>query len=317
MVAATNDWHLANSEGPVRRSVVWSVAIATAWVFDAVPRGGSCSLQAGEVENVVTFDLPKFNSAGCFDRRFARRSSSWFFATPGYSLVWLNDVPIVGPSPFGYPLLPSPVIAPPALAPAPAPRQVARAAEDQQPKPAREPRASSPSAKARAGKMMGYGDAHFGNQKYLLAAERYKSAVRSAPDLAEPYIRQALAHAAGGDYESAVKVFRRGLKVRGDWSDSPFRLDDLYGDDRIAKTARLEGLAKAVEANPFDSTLLVALGMLLYFDGHPDRAEVFFARAAQLGANGDRLLDAFLPHPGPEGAPPPQGAPRADGKVAF
>jgi hypothetical protein len=105
--------------------------------------------------------------------------------------------------------------------------------------------------------------------------------------------------------------------VRADWSDSPFRLDDLYGDDQIAKAAHRETLAKAVEANPFDATPLVALGMLLYFDGQPERAEAFFARAAQLGANEDRLFDSFLPRPGPAGAPRPENAPRADGKVVF
>jgi hypothetical protein len=53
--------------------------------------------------------------------------------------------------------------------------------------------------------------------------------------------------------------------------------------------------------------------MELFFDGQTQRSEAFFSRAAQLGANDDRLLDGFLPRPGPAGAPP--AAP--PGKVVF
>jgi Flp pilus assembly protein TadD len=75
----------------------------------------------------------------------------------------------------------------------------------------------------------------------------------------------------------------------------------------------LENLAKAVEANSFDSDLLIALGMQLFFDGQHDRAGVFFARAAQLGGNEDRLLNDFVPKPGPADAPKAQPA----AKVVF
>ena len=90
-------------------------------------------------------------------------------------------------------------------------------------------------------------------------------------------------------------------RIRSDWSDSPFRLDQLYGRDRSPRRSHLENLAKAVEANPFDSNLLMALGMELYFDGQRDRARVFFSRAAQLGGNersAARTISCRKPGPG-------------------
>jgi hypothetical protein len=118
-----------------------------------------------------------------------------------------------------------------------------------------------------------------------------------------------------GQYENAVKAFRRGLQIRSDWTGSPFRLDQIYGDGQIAKTGHLENLAKAIEANPLDSNLLLALGMQLFFDGQRDRAVVFFTRVAQLGGNEDRLLDSFLARPAPADAPAAQR--QAAAKIVF
>jgi len=214
------------------------------------------------------------------------------FAQPGFGVT----LPSVNP--------PAPQVAAPASLPAPTPSKSKL-------------RATSPEWKAKAGKFMAYGDTNFSKQNYLAAVERYKTAAQMAPDLAEPYFRQAFALNAQGRYENAAKAFRRGLKIRSDWSDSPLRLEQLYGPGKLAKTAHLENLAKAVEANPLDSELLIALGMQLFFNGEAQRSEVFFARASQLGANDDRLLDHFLPHPGPAGAGKPDNPARQAGKVAF
>ncbi len=178
-------------------------------------------------------------------------------------------------------------------------------------------RTTNPQSKAKAGKFIAYGDANFGKQKYLSAVERYKTAAQIAPDMAEAYFRQGYALIAMSQYAEAFKAFRRGLGIRGEWHDSAFRLDQLYAGAGAAKTAHLENLAKAVEANPMDSDLLVALGMQLFFDGQRARSELFFARAAQLGANDDRLLDDFVPRPGPAGAREEPGARQNGGKIVF
>ncbi len=207
-----------------------------------------------------------------------------------------------GNFPLANPLAPAgPAVNPPQIEP-PAPAKSSK------------PRASNPETIARAGKFIGYGDANFGKQKYLAAVERYKTAGLVAPDLADVYFRQGHALVALAKYEESLKAFRRGLGLRADWHDSSFRLDQLYGDDRLAKNAHLENLAKAVEANPLDPNLLVVLGIELFFDGQRDRAEVFFVRAAQLGANEEQLLDGFLPKPGPKGA---KEEDRRAGKIVF
>jgi tetratricopeptide (TPR) repeat protein len=184
------------------------------------------------------------------------------------------------------------------------------------PEPARpEPKVSTADQKAKAGRLIGLGDANFAKQKYFPAIDRYKSAAQMAADLPEPFFRQAFAMVAVGQYENAAKAFRRGLKIRSDWSNSPFRLDQLYEGGALAKTSHFETLAKAVEANPLDSDLLLVLGMQLFFDGHPERAGVFFTRVAQLGGNADRLLDDFLAKPAPAGAVGAKG--QRAGKIVF
>jgi hypothetical protein len=177
------------------------------------------------------------------------------------------------------------------------------------------PRSSTADQKTRAGKLIALGDASFGKQQYVAAVDRYRSAAQFAPDLAEPFFRQGHALVAAGQYENAVKAFRRGLKIRSDWTGSPFRLNQLYGDAQIAKTGHLENLAKAIETNPLDSHLLLALGMQLFFDGQRDRAAVFFTRVAQLGGNEDHLLNDFLEKPGPAGAQAAE--PQGEAKIVF
>ena len=245
-------------------------------------------------------------------------SSSFLFYTGvvGYPFIWTGAYTPVF-SPLGYPYLPSPnfgyvpvPFAP--IAPAPAPTNPPKN-DPPEPPAKQQPKATNVEQKSKAGKFMAFGDVYFGKQKYLSAVERYKTAAQQAPDLAEPYFRQACAFIALGQYESATKAFRRGLSVRADWANAPFRLDQIYGEDKIAKTTHQENLAKAVEANPVNANLLVALGMHLFFDGQRERADVFFVRAAQLGGNEDKLLDDFLPKPAPAGA----AKAAANAKIVF
>jgi len=155
-------------------------------------------------------------------------------------------------------------------------------------------RASNASAKAKAGKFIAWGDAQFRAQKYSRAISRYRTASEMAPDVAEAYIRTGLAYLAMGHYEAADKAFRRALELRPNWTGAELRLDDLYAGDAIAKTTHREALAKAVEASPFDPTLLFLLGMHLHFDGQTKRAESFLTRCAQLGGNHDGALSSFI-----------------------
>lgn len=173
----------------------------------------------------------------------------------------------------------------------------------------RKPRVSNAEAKARAGKFIDFGDALFAKQQFRQALERYKLAAQQAPDMAEIYLRQGIALVAVGQYESAAKSFRRGVKLP-DWNVAGMGIDQLYNGARAAKEAHIEALAMALRTAPHDANLLFVLGMEMFLSGQPERASAFFARAAQLGGNEDHLLDGFLPAAQPAAAPQPGMAPR-------
>lgn len=155
-------------------------------------------------------------------------------------------------------------------------------------------RVSNPNMRAQSAKFVAFGDAHFAKQKYNPALERYRLAAQSANDLPETFLRQGFALVAMSRYESAVKAMRRALGLQPDPTKWNLRLDDLYAENRIAKTAHLETLAQAVEENPQSADLLLLLGLQLFFDGQADRAISVFRRCDQLGGNEDRVITGFL-----------------------
>ena len=170
----------------------------------------------------------------------------WSYASGGYPLGWSSIyTPYYtsgfGVQPFGpfyysysYPaVVPAagPVV--PQAAPAPPAEREARRLERNAPpqEPARpEPKISNAEQKAKAGRFIGLGDTHFGKQKYTAALDRYRSAAATAPDLPEIFLREGFAYVALGRYANAAKSFRRALAMRGDWSTSPLRIDQLYDE---------------------------------------------------------------------------------------
>ncbi|MHC4176388.1 MAG: tetratricopeptide repeat protein [Planctomycetota bacterium] len=160
----------------------------------------------------------------------------------------------------------------------------------------REPqlRGTNPQAVALAWKFIGFGDAHFADQKYTDALQRYRKALQAAPQLAEGYFRQGYALAAMARYELAAKALKRGLALDPAWPTSGFHNDELYGRDQAAKNVQMDALAKAADGQPHDADLMFLLGVYLHFDGQPARAAVFFGRAAQLVGGDDAHLRAFV-----------------------
>ncbi len=146
----------------------------------------------------------------------------------------------------------------------------------------------------RAVKVMEIGDDHFSHQKYASANMRYREAARTAPDMAEAFFRQGFANLAQGMYESAARVFRRGLELDPDWPNAEFRVDDLYGDNRLAKAAHLDALAAAATERPDDAELMFLVGVFLHFDGQPKRAAAFFERAVKLAPDDIEHVKSFL-----------------------
>lgn len=159
------------------------------------------------------------------------------------------------------------------------------------PRPAVRP--ANAAAMARARQFVVFGDERFREQQFSLAYQRYKKAAQAAPDLAEAHFRQGLTQIALGHYPSAAAAIKRGLAFQPRWADSDFRLDQLYGDNRLAKTNHVERLAGAAANDADNADLIFLVGIELHFDGQADRARPFFERAADLGEDAG-LLKGFL-----------------------
>ena len=160
-------------------------------------------------------------------------------------------------------------------------------------------RASNAEAIARARQFLAFGDEHFHTQEFSEAYQRYKKAASAAPDLADAFFRQGFSLLAMGRYAPAARVFKHGLSLKPEWAKSKFRLDDLYGDNRLAKVTHLEHLATEATAHPQNADLMFLLGLGLYFDGQAERAQLFFERANELGAEREAIA-GFLEAPAPE-----------------
>ena len=156
-----------------------------------------------------------------------------------------------------------------------------------------DPLAAEAKALATARNHIGFGDTHFRKEKYADAYLRYRRAVSEAPDLADGYFRKGYGLIAQGNYDLAARAFKRGLALDPAWPDSGFSSRQLYGNNAAAKQSHLDALAKAAEQAPDDPDLMFLLGILLHFDGQPDRATLFFRQAARLNHGDDAHLRAF------------------------
>jgi tetratricopeptide (TPR) repeat protein len=174
-----------------------------------------------------------------------------------------------------------------------------------------EVRVSNARTLALARRYVDFGDGRFRDQKFHEALQRYKTAIAIAPGLADAHIRHGLASVATGRYEAAVESIVRGIQLDPDWPAGGFALDDVYADSRAAKTGHLEALARTALADKGDANALYLLGVLLYLDGHKDRAQKFFLRAAELFGN-DKATRPFV-----DVAEPAAGAPAARAPVAL
>ncbi len=157
------------------------------------------------------------------------------------------------------------------------------------------PRASNARSVALGRRFIEFGDAQFLDQKFTTAYLRYKEAVKAAPLLADAWFRQGFALVASGRYEWAARAIKRGLELDPGWPRSNFRVDILYGANRMAKQAHIDALAQAGLDEPDNADLLFLLGVMLHCDGEAPRATPFFQRALELAGGDVAHLKAFLP----------------------
>ena len=73
------------------------------------------------------------------------------------------------------------------------------------------------------------------------------------------------------------------------------KLGKLYGDTLMAKEAHLEAIAASCLENPTSADSYFVLGIFLHYTGEADRAEKFFAKAAELGGPDTKYLARFVP----------------------
>jgi hypothetical protein len=167
--------------------------------------------------------------------------------------------------------------------------------DDEPAEPKKSDRGANSQSNAQAWKYIGYGDARFVEQKYSEANERYRTAARTAPQLADALFRQGFALLAMGRYEPALTAIKRGMKLDPNWANSDFELKTLYGDDEAGKKdAHREAIATALEKNPNDPDLLFLLGVHLYFDGQAERAAKFFQHAQKIAGDDADYMKGFL-----------------------
>jgi tetratricopeptide (TPR) repeat protein len=140
---------------------------------------------------------------------------------------------------------------------------------------------------------IGFGDTHFGNQKYPDALDRYKKAVQADPQNADGWFRQAFALSAMGRYEQATKALKRGLEINPDWGKSDFRLSEVYGNNDDLKQSNLDAMEKDVAANPNNGDAALMLAIHYHFDGKQDQAAPLLQRALKVVGN-DGVVGGFL-----------------------
>jgi Tfp pilus assembly protein PilF len=166
-------------------------------------------------------------------------------------------------------------------------------------------RKSNNESRARGKRFIEFGDALFLRQRFNEALQRYKSAIEAAPDLVDAYMREGFALIAVNQYRLATKALKIAVELDPEFVKSGFRLDDLYGANRLAETSHLETLAREALENPDDADLLFLVGMMLHADGEPERARRFLGKAAELGGpEAARLLSPLLETEAPAEAVP-------------
>ncbi len=154
-------------------------------------------------------------------------------------------------------------------------------------------RVSNAEARDRAMRFIDFGDVQFESRNLAAAYERYQKATEAAPDLAEPFFRQGHTLTEMRRYEQAARAFRRGLGIQADWPAGKFRLEKMYGNNRVAAEAMLVAVGKRADELPADMDLQFVSGVQHFFDGQFEKARAYFEQARRLGESA-RDIEAFL-----------------------
>jgi tetratricopeptide (TPR) repeat protein len=167
-------------------------------------------------------------------------------------------------------------------------------ADEEPPAPQKLARSTNAQANATAWKSIGFGDALFAKQRYAEAADRYRRASNTAPQLADAWFRRAFALTATGRYDTAVRSINRGLKLDPKWPDTAFEATDALWPDLDAKKEYFTTLEKIAEDKPEDADVQFLVGVHFHVDGQDAKAQKYFARAKRIAGSKDEHIAAFF-----------------------
>lgn len=162
-----------------------------------------------------------------------------------------------------------------------------------EPAPEVPPKISNPTARATAWKFVEYGDKQFKQGDYRDAADRYRKAESQAPEIPDIHFRLGFAQMGAGRYADAVAAMREGLRLKPNWPDSGFVLEELYPTPE-AKRNVFRQLHAHLNENPTDADAQFLLAVMQHFDGQTEAAELGFRRVVQLKGRARHAM-AFLP----------------------
>ncbi|RLS56250.1 MAG: hypothetical protein DWH91_07570 [Planctomycetota bacterium] len=149
---------------------------------------------------------------------------------------------------------------------------------------------STPEAQLRSARMQGIGDRFLKKRDFAAADKSYRSAIVSAPDRVDPYLRQALVKVARDDYRGAVTILREAVSVDPVFPARAETLDAILGPELHGLKVELkQKAADWTRVNIRDSDRLFLLGVLLFLD-HDGRCHTLFDTAIKLSGEREHLM---------------------------
>jgi hypothetical protein len=192
---------------------------------------------------------------------------------------FMPPYPAMMPPPMAQPgpLLPPPPMGMMPLQPALQPRPVTVKGSDQ----------------ARAAQLITLGDRMFRAGNLKKAEDRYEQAVRAAPDLAAPRVRQAQIALARANYTEAANRLRDAETAEPGWIITAPDIQSLYGEP--SEFSRTIGRIEThLQLNPDDRDAWLILGAEWFLSGRTAKAANVFKRLNDPARKPDNALAAFL-----------------------
>ncbi len=137
------------------------------------------------------------------------------------------------------------------------------------------------------------GDAHFAKGEFNQALRQYRRASEAAPDFAAAFFRQGIAYVASNRSDFAAAAFRRGLGLDPNWNETRFDLAGLLGDssakyDEHAATLRVKAESRAADADSY-----FTLGVIHFLKNDDQAAQAYFDAVYHLGGKNAGFLNGF------------------------